>query len=320
MGWTHRHARYLFRILSKKALLYTEMLTTGALLRNTQAYREKLLACHAREHPVALQLGGNNPEQLATCARMAEDAGYDEINLNMGCPSKQVRSGQFGACLMAQLEQVAAILYQVKQRVSIPVTVKCRLGIDDQDIDRDLHRFVCVLVQSGIDALIVHARKAWLHGIDPKANRTLPPLNYMRVYQLQQEFPELEMIINGGINSLKAAQQHLTQVDGVMLGRSICQNPWMLHQVDTLLFGQPPCQMTLKSCLQQYRDYVVTELENMQQHNKSNHMGSTAKIFQPALRLFTAMPGARKIRNRLCQPGQTPQKIAAMLDEVVDML
>lgn len=320
MGWTHRHARYLFRILSKKAMLYTEMITTGALLRSEQAYQQQLLAYHPAEHPIAMQLGGNHPESLAECAYIAQDQGYDEINLNVGCPSHQVRSGQFGAALMARPAEVEAILVKIRQRVSIPVTVKCRIGIDDQDIDQDLNRFVHALTRGGVDALIVHARKAWLHGMNPKANRTLPPLNYARVYQLKQEFPKLEIVINGGITSIKAAQDHLHHVDGVMLGRSIWQNPWLLCPVDAVLFGQIDQAPDLKCCLQRYRDYVADELSTIQKIKTTPRDCNTTRILQPTLRLFTGMSGAKRIRKHLCQSGQTPQQALHTLTEIISML
>ena len=304
MSYTHRHARYLFRLLSKRTMLYSEMITTGALL-NKQQY----LNYDQQEHPLALQLGGSDPEALSRCAQIAEDWGYDEINLNVGCPSNRVQSGTFGACLMAQPALVQEMVGIMKQKVSIPVTVKCRIGIDDQDVDQDLYTFVKALTQVSVDALLVHARKAWLHGINPKANRTLPPLNYQRVYQLKNEFPDLSIIMNGGIHSLNEAQQHLQRLDGVMLGRQIISSPRLLSEVDELLFNDRDSSVNIKNCLEQYLVYA---------ENQFKQGASTTKVLQPVLGLFKAMPKAKYLRNLLCRPHKTTEDAVLALTVAIE--
>src|SRR5512139_2304446 len=235
MDWTDRHCRVFHRLMSRRARLYTEMLTTGAILHGD---RTRLLAFDASEHPVALQLGGSSPADLAEAARIGEDFGYDEINLNVGCPSDRVKDGRFGACLMAEPALVAECVAAMKQAVKIPVTVKCRIGIDDQDPEIALDRLARGVVAAGSDALIVHARKAWLSGLSPKQNRDVPPLDYGRVYRLKAALPHVPVIINGGIGSIAEAKQHLDHVDGVMLGRAAYQDPWRLLDVDPVLFGE----------------------------------------------------------------------------------
>jgi tRNA-dihydrouridine synthase A len=229
MDWTDRHCRVFHRLSTRRARLYTEMLTTGAIIHGDRA---RLLGFDISEHPVALQLGGSDPRDLATSARIGEDFGYDEINLNVGCPSDRVKDGRFGACLMAEPKLVAACVDAMKRAVSIPVTVKCRIGIDDQDPEAALDTLARDVVAAGSDALIVHARKAWLNGLSPKENRDVPPLDYDRVYRLKAALPDLPVIINGGIGSLSEAEVHLAKVDGVMLGRAAYQEPWRLLTVD----------------------------------------------------------------------------------------
>src|SRR5215471_6251225 len=232
MDWTDRHCRVFHRLLTRRALLYTEMLTTGAVIHGN---RVRLLSFDASEHPVALQLGGSDPGDLATAARIGEDFGYDEINLNVGCPSDRVKDGRFGACLMAEPELVATCVDAMKRAVAVPVTVKCRIGIDDQDPEVALDTLARAVVATGCDALIVHARKAWLNGLSPKENRDIPPLDYGRVYRLKRAMPEVPVIINGGVKSIDEAKAHLEHVDGVMLGRAAYQEPWRLLNVDPLL-------------------------------------------------------------------------------------
>src|SRR5712671_5821093 len=229
MDWTDRHCRVFHRLMTRRARLYTEMLTTGAIIHGD---RQRLLGFDACEHPVALQLGGSDPRDLATAARIGEDFGYDEINLNVGCPSDRVQDGRFGACLMAEPKLVAACVDAMKRAVNIPVTVKCRIGIDDQDPEESLDTLTRLVVGAGCDALIVHARKAWLDGLSPKENRDIPPLDYHRVYRLKAAMPGVPIIINGGIASLAEAKAHLAHVDGVMLGRAAYQEPWRLLAVD----------------------------------------------------------------------------------------
>src|ERR1700728_2660110 len=235
MEWTDRHCRFFHRLLTRRALLYTEMLTTGAVLHGD---RTRLLRFDSAEHPVALQLGGADPVALAACARIAADLGFDEINLNAGCPSDRVQDGRFGACLMAEPALVGDCVAAMKAAVSIPVTVKCRIGIDEQDPEEALEIFAQTIEQAGADALIVHARKAWLKGLSPKENREVPPLDYARVYRIKAAHPRLTVVLNGGIASIEAAQAHLARVDGVMMGRAAYQEPWRLIAVDPSFFGE----------------------------------------------------------------------------------
>src|SRR5881227_1782375 len=243
MDWTDRHCRFFHRLMTRRARLYTEMLTTGAILHGDRA---RLLVFDASEHPVALQLGGSDPRDLAVSAKIGEDFGYDEINLNVGCPSDRVKDGRFGACLMAEPELVGEGVAAMKRAVRIPVTVKCRIGIDDQDPELALDTLARRVIAAGSDALIVHARKAWLNGLSPKENRDIPPLDYDRVYRLKAALPDAPIIINGGIGSLAEAKQHLGHVDGVMLGRAAYQEPWRLLNVDPELFGEAAPYETMK--------------------------------------------------------------------------
>src|ERR1700685_1538204 len=243
MDWTDRHCRVFHRLMTRRARLYTEMLTTGAILHGD---RGRLLGFDAREHPVALQLGGSEAHDLATAAKIGEEFGYDEINLNVGCPSDRVKDGRFGACLMAEPTLVAAGVEAMKRAVGIPVTVKCRIGIDDQDPEIALYALARAVVAAGADALAVHARKAWLNGLSPKENRDVPPLDYDIVYRLKAAMPEVPIIINGGIGSLAEAKQHLAHVDGVMLGRAAYQEPWRLLSADSELFGEAAPYATMK--------------------------------------------------------------------------
>src|SRR5437899_9339281 len=243
MDWTDRHCRVFHRLMTRRARLYTEMLTTGAIIRGE---RKRLLGFDASEHPVALQLGGSEPLDLATAAKIGEDFGYDEINLNVGCPSDRVKDGRFGACLMAEPELVARGVAAMKRAVNIPVTVKCRIGIDNQDPETALDEMARGGIAAGADALIVHARKAWLSGLSPKENRDIPPLDYDRVYRLKASLPDVPVVINGGIASLVEAKQHLAYVDGVMLGRAAYQEPWRLLAADPDLFGEAAPHATMK--------------------------------------------------------------------------
>jgi tRNA-dihydrouridine synthase A len=235
MDWTDRHCRMFHRQLTARALLYTEMLTTGAVIHGD---RDHLMGFSDAEHPVALQLGGSDPQELADAARIGEDFGYDEINLNCGCPSDRVQSGRFGACLMAEPDTVARGVEAMRSAVKVPVTVKCRIGIDDQDAEEDFTRFIDTVAKAGCETFIVHARKAWLQGLSPKENRDIPPLDYDRVYRLKQARPDLTIVINGGIEDLDQCDQHLAHVDGVMLGRAAYQRPWLLADVDRRIFGE----------------------------------------------------------------------------------
>lgn len=234
LDWTDRHCRYFLRLFSAHTMLYTEMVTTGAIIHGKGDY----LGFDAAEQPVVLQLGGSDPSDMAKCARIAQDCGYAEININVGCPSDRVKNGSFGACLMAQPKVVAKCVKAMQEAVSIPITVKCRIGIDDMDDDQGLTDFAQPLVDIGLKHLIVHARKAWLQGLSPKQNRDVPPLNYQRVYALKKQFPQLFVTINGGITSIEQATQHLNHVDGVMMGREIYSNPYILRYVDRDIYGK----------------------------------------------------------------------------------
>lgn len=289
MDWSDHHCRFFWRLLTKNALLYTEMVTTGALIHGD---RDRFLHFNEQEHPVALQLGGSNPEDLARCARWAEEWGYDEVNLNCGCPSDRVQSGMFGACLMAEPELVAKCVASMRDACELPVTVKHRIGIDAMEHYEDLHNFVSIVAQGGCDIFIVHARKAWLQGLSPKENREIPPLNYSWVYQLKQDFPQLTFIVNGGIQSLEQCDAHLQLVDGVMIGREAYQNPWMLAQADASLFGTRSCAETRDAVIQQLVPYVEAQLEN---GTALNHM--TRHI----LGLYQGVPGARKFRRHISE-------------------
>src|SRR5207253_7184868 len=257
MDWTDRHCRVFHRLMSRRARLYTEMLTTGAIIHGD---RRRLLGFDPSEHPVALQLGGSSPADLAQAAKIGEDFGYDEVNLNVGCPSDRVKDGRFGACLMAEPALVAECVGAMKQAVKIPVTVKCRIGIDEQDPETALDTLARGVVAAGTDALIVHARKAWLNGLSPKQNRDIPPLDHGRVYRLKAVLPDVPVIINGGIGSIEEAKEHLRHVDGVMLGRAAYQEPWRLLTVDSELFGEAAPQPTMKDVFETMMPYIAREL------------------------------------------------------------
>jgi len=259
MGWTDRHARHFLRLISKNTLLYTEMVTTGALLNGP---RDSLLKYHSAEHPLALQLGGSQPSDLAECAKIAEDAGYDEVNLNVGCPSDRVKQGSFGACLMAEPALVADCIDAMQSQVKIPVTVKCRTGIDDAEDYSSLETFVTKVAETGCSTFIVHARNAWLQGLSPKQNREIPPLKYDFVYRLKKERAELNITINGGIKTLEATRQHLEHVDGVMLGREAYHNPYILSDVDQRFYNSNEPVLPRGEVIDAFIPYIEEELMN----------------------------------------------------------
>lgn len=294
MDWTDRHCRVFHRHLTRRSLLYTEMLTTGAIIHGD---RERLLGFDAIEHAVALQLGGSDPRQLALAARIGEDFGYDEINLNVGCPSDRVKDGRFGACLMAEPELVAACVDAMKRAVAVPVTVKCRIGIDDQDPEVALDTLARAAVAAGCDALIVHARKAWLNGLSPKENRDIPPLDYDRVYRLKRAMPDVPVIINGGIQSIDEAKAHLAHVDGVMLGRAAYQEPWRLLSVDNDIFGETAPHATMQDALEAMEPYIEQQLA------RGTRLHALTRHFVGA---FHAVPGARAFRRHLAEQGVKP--------------
>jgi tRNA-dihydrouridine synthase A len=291
MDWTDRHCRVFHRLMTRHGRLYTEMLTSGAILHGD---RQRLLGFDACEHPVALQLGGSDPRDLAASATIGEDFGYDEINLNVGCPSDRVKDGRFGACLMAEPEMVAACVAAMKRAVAVPVTVKCRIGIDDQDPEAALDALARAVVAAGADALIVHARKAWLNGLSPKENRDIPPLDYDRVYRLKAAMPDVPVIINGGIGSLEEATAHLAHVDGVMLGRAAYQEPWRLLNVDPELFGEAAPFATMKDVFEAMMPYIEREL------GRGTRLHSMTRHFVGA---FHGVPGARAFRRHLAEHG-----------------
>lgn len=294
MDWSDTHCRYFWRLLSKHAVLYSEMVTTGALLRGD---RERFLRFNACENPLALQLGGSDPKSLAECARMAEDWGYREVNLNCGCPSDRVQNGMIGACLMAEPHLVAQCVAAMNQAVAIPVTVKHRIGIDDMDDYGGLSNFVSVVAAAGCTTFIVHARKAWLKGLSPKENREVPPLQYDKVHQLKQEHPHLDIIINGGINTLEQSLQLLQHVDGVMLGREIYSNPYLLAQVDNVIYGVDQPIPTRAAVLEGFMEYCA---EQMAKGVRLNHL--TRHI----LGLYQGMPGARQFRRIISEDAHKP--------------
>ena len=294
MDWTDRHCRVFHRLMTRRARLYTEMLTTGAIIHGD---RRRLLGFDASEHPVALQLGGSDPRDLATCAKIGGEFGYDEINLNVGCPSDRVKDGRFGACLMAQPALVAACVDAIKRAVAIPVTVKCRIGIDDQDPEVALDALARGVIAAGADALIVHARKAWLNGLSPKENRDIPPLDYDRVYRLKVSLPEVPIVINGGIPSLAEAKQHLRFVDGVMLGRAAYQEPWRLLTADPELFGEAAPNATMSDVFEAMIPYIERELaQGVRLHSITRHFVGA----------FHGVPGARAFRRHLAENGVRP--------------
>ena len=289
MDWTDRHCRSFHRVLTRKALLYTEMVTTGALIHGP---RDRLLGFSPEQHPVALQLGGSDPAALATCSRMAEERGYDEVNLNCGCPSDRVQNGRFGACLMAEPQLVADCIAAMRAAVNIPITVKCRIGIDDQDPEEALRTFIDTVAKAGPDLFIVHARKAWLKGLSPKENRDVPPLDYDLVRRVKAERPHLKIVLNGGLPSLQAAAEHLTWADGVMLGRAAYEQPWRLAEVDSLIFGAPDPVASPLQAAQAYMPYVERQLA----------LGvPLAAITRHMLGLFAGRPGARLYRRHLAE-------------------
>jgi tRNA-dihydrouridine synthase A len=291
MDWTDRHCRVFHRLLTRRTRLYTEMLTTPAIIHGDRA---RLLGFDASEHPVALQLGGSDPRDLAEIARIGEGFGYDEINLNVGCPSDRVKDGRFGACLMAEPALVADCVAAMKRAVTIPVTVKCRIGIDDQDTEVALDRLARAVVAAGSDALIVHARKAWLTGLSPKENRDIPPLDYDRVYRLKQAVPQVPIIINGGIADLAEAKAHLGHVDGVMLGRAAYQEPWRLLPVDADIFGVAPRFATMQDVFEAMTPYIERELA------RGTRLHAIIRHFVGA---YHAVPGARAFRRHLAEYG-----------------
>ena len=312
MDWTDAHCRYLHRLLTARALLFTEMVTSPAVIHGR---REQLLGYHPSEQPLAVQLGGSDPAELAEASRIAAEFGFAEINLNVGCPSDRVQSGRFGACLMADPALVADCVRAMRDATDVPVTVKCRIGIDDQDTEESLDRFADAMVEAGVEALYVHARKAWLKGLSPKENRTIPPLDYPRVYRLAARLRPLRVMINGGIETLAAAEAHLQHVSGVMIGRAAYHDPLLLAEVDHRFFGEAGKPFELSQIIAAMADYAEQQL---------GHGVRLNQITRHMLGLANGRPGARQFRQILsvdaCRKGAGPEVIGrawAALDQSV---
>ncbi len=308
LDWTDRHCRYFHRIMSKEALLFTEMVTTGAIIHG----KGDFLAYNEEEHLVALQLGGSNPIDLARCAKLAQERGYDEINPNVGCPSDRVQNGMFGACLMGEAELVAQCVTAMRDVVDIPVTVKTRIGIDDQDSYEFLKDFIHVVSEKGgCDNLIIHARKAWLSGLSPKENREIPPLDYPRVYQLKQDFAHLTMAINGGIKTFEEMKEHLKHMDGVMVGREAYQSPYLMAEVDQRLFGSDRPVMKRREVVEAMYPYIEKQLAN------GSYLGH---ITRHMLGLFQNMPGARQWRRHISENAHKPGAGIEVVQQALDKI
>jgi tRNA-dihydrouridine synthase A len=308
MDWTDRHCRFFHRLLTRRALLYSEMITTGAVIHGDRA---RLLASDPAEQPVALQLGGCDPRALAQCAAIGEGFGFAEINLNVGCPSDRVQEGRFGACLMAEPALVGDCVAAMKARVRVPVTVKCRIGIDEQDPEQALDALTAAVARAGVDALIVHARKAWLKGLSPRENRDLPPLDYDRVYRLKAAQARLPLVLNGGIASVEAGAEHLGHVDGVMMGRAAYQEPWRLLAVDTQLFGEAAPAPDAKTAAMALIPYIERELaRGVRLHAITRHVPG----------MFRGVPGARAFRRHLATEGVKSSANAATFRDALALI
>jgi tRNA-dihydrouridine synthase A len=308
MEWSTSDCRTFWRILTKKAVLYTEMVTTGALLHGDKS---RFLDFNACEHPLALQLGGSDPAALAECARIAEDWGYDEINLNCGCPSDRVQNGMIGACLMAEPDLVADCIATMQNTVKIPVTVKHRIGIDDMEDYEGLEKFVRTIASTGCNTFIVHARKAWLKGLSPKENREIPPLQYDKVFQLKQDLPHLDIIINGGITTLEQSHTLLKSLDGVMVGREAYSNPYLLAQVDQSIYGIDRPVISRDQVMQEFMEYCKAQLA---QGVRLNHL--TRHI----LGLYQGLPGARQFRRIISEQAHKPGAGIEVLERALEVI
>lgn len=289
MKWSDRHYRYFIRLITKQSLVYTEMINSGAIIHGD---RDRFLKFNSEEHPVAIQLGGSDPDQLAQCATIVTDYGYDEINLNIGCPSERVQSGSFGACLMAEPDLVAECIYAMKKKTNLPVTIKTRIGIDDHDSYEELSAFISKNVAVGCETFIIHARTAWLKGLSPKENRNIPPLQYDVVYQIKKDFPDLEIIINGGITKVKEINTHLEHVDGVMIGREAYHNPYFLSEVDKIFYDQNEVINTREEIVEKMILYIDQEMK------KGIHL---KHISSHILGLFQGVPGAKRWRRHISE-------------------
>lgn len=306
MDWTDRHYRYFARLISKQAILYTEMVTTGALIHGDQT---RHLQYSMDEHPVALQLGGSNPQELATCAKLAEDWHYREVNLNVGCPSDRVQNNMIGACLMGHSELVKNCLISMADACDIPVTIKHRIGIDDLDSYPFLCDFVGKVSESGCKTFIIHARKAHLKGLSPKENRDIPPLNYDYVYALKKDFPDLEIIINGGIKTISDSFTHLQSVDGVMIGREAYQNPWILADVDSMLYASEKATLSRHDVIRTMFPYIEQQLSEGQK---------LSYITRHILGLFHGQPGGKRFRRHLSEHAHKPNANVSTLESALE--
>lgn len=308
LDWTDRHERYFLRLFSRQALLYTEMITTGAVLHGD---RERLLGYNPAEHPVAVQLGGSDPAELARCARIAADWGYDEVNLNVGCPSGRVQSGRFGACLMAEPDRVADCIAAMRAAIAIPVTVKTRIGVDERDSYQDLTDFVSRVAAAGCQVFIIHARKAWLDGLSPRQNRDIPPLRYDVVYRLKADFPRLEIVLNGGLTTLEQAATHVTRLDGVMFGRAAYHYPYLLASADQRLFGDLSPPPTRRQIIAAFIPYVERQRRlGVRLNAMTRHI----------LGLFQGEPGARRWRRYLSEQAHRPGAGADVITAALQQL
>jgi len=315
LDWTDTHCRYLMRLISHNTLLYTEMIATPALLHGQRHHM--LLDFNPEEHPLALQLGGSEPEDLAACAKMGEKWGYDEINLNCGCPSDRVQKGRFGACLMAEPERVADCLKAMSDAVSIPVTIKCRIGIadhlqDDIESYETFANFVATVTRdTGCHTVIIHARKAWLKGLSPKENREIPPLHYDYVYRVKEELPQIEIILNGGVTTLDDVSEHLKYVDGVMMGREAYHNPFILQQVDSLFYQDNHPLPTRKDICEQFMDYSRHQMDKgLSLQHLSKHL----------LGLYHEVPGGRKFRRHISENSHRPDADIHVLEDALKLI
>ena len=308
MARTDRHERYLLRLITRRTLLYTEMVSSGALVHGDAG---RLLAFHPSEHPIALQVGGSHPSEMAGCARLAEAAGFDEVNINVGCPSRRVREGRFGACLMAEPRRVARCVDAMRRAGGLPVTVKTRIGIDDRDSYAELCEFVRIVAGAGCRTFIIHARKAWLEGLSPAQNRSLPPLHYDRVHRLKQDFPELEIVLNGGVHDLETVREQLGKADGVMIGREAYRNPYLLAAADRLVFGEAGEAPTREEVVLRFMPYLRGEIAR----------GTPlSALTRHLLGLYQARPGARRWRRFLTEGTARPGMGAELLLEALDLV
>ena len=308
MDYTDRHFRYFLRLMTRHTRLYTEMVTTGAILRGPQ---QRLLQFHPAEHPLALQLGGSVPAELAECANIAAEFGYDEVNLNVGCPSDRVQSGRFGACLMMEPELVAECVAAMRSASALPVTIKTRIGVDERDSYAELGDFVRTVAGAGCEVFVVHARKAWLKGLSPKQNREIPPLRYDVASKLKTDFPELIVVVNGGVQTLADMEAHLQAFDGVMVGREAVANPYLFADVDRRFFDQTAKVLSRAEVLRAWRPYLATQMaEGVPLRRMTRH----------ALGLFQGCPGARQWRRALSEPGAVPPPGLELLDQALEAL